>query len=398
MTSDPETPSIGSQGNLTRLSVDGRSILLVGTAHVSRQSIDEVRRVIEETRPEVVCVELDPGRYETLTDETRWKRLDVRNLLATGRPGLFLAGLLFAGFQKRLGDRLGVRPGAEMLAAIEAGTNVGARIVLADRDVRSTLARCHAALGYLDRAKIALLLAVLPFAATDIDERQVEELKTREAMADAMETFARQMPALKTPLIDERDRYLAASIVAAGGQSVVAVVGAAHAAGIAGHLGETLDREALAAIPPPRALDRAFPFLLSLAALAVLVLSGARRGLEAGLLPSFLTICVATSAATLVAALAIGSHPIVDLCGAVLGPLSVFLPVLRLEKTLGVLQARLTPPSPEHAAALRSDVLHPLRARANLFLKPVLLAVLAPLARTLGATIGLGWALASAAR
>lgn len=384
--------------NVTRLSVHGRTVLLVGTAHVSRHSIDEVRRVIAETRPDAVCVELDPARFETLRDEARWKRLDVRDILARNRAGLFLAGLLFAGFQKRLGDRLGVRPGAEMLAAVEEGERVGAKIVLADREVQTTLARCHASLGRLDRLKIALLLSVLPFATAEIDEKQVEELKTREAMADAMEAFAKQMPALKTPLVDERDRYLAASITEAEGRTVVAVVGAAHAAGVSRYVGQSIDRDALAVVPGPTRLERGLPWLWTIAVAVTLSLSGIRHGLETGFRQSATTIAVATSTSVLITALAIGAHVVVCFCAALLAPASLLVPTVGFGKLLGRLQVRMAPPAPDDAMRLRSDVLQPRKARANPFLKPVLIAVAAPVGKRVGALIGIVWAILQAVR
>lgn len=398
MTAEPAQNDARAADNVTRLSVDGRTILLVGTAHVSRHSVDEVRRVIAETRPDSVCVELDPARYETLADETRWKRLDVREVLARNRTGLFLAALLFAGFQKRLGDRLGVRPGAEMLAAVEEGERVGAKIVLADRDVQSTLARCHASLGRLDRLKIALLLAVLPFAAADIDEKQVEELKTREAMADAMDAFAKHMPALKTPLVDERDRYLAASLAAAEGSTIVAVIGAAHAAGVAKYVGQPIDRDALVVVPPPTRLERTLPWIWTLGIAVSLGLSGIRHGFETGISHAVATISVATSFGLLLATMAVGAHIVVSLCAALIGPFSLLVPTVRFGKMLGRLQARLTPPLPEDAMQLRTDVLKPSKARTNSFLKPVLIAVMSPAARAVGAAIGISWAIVQTMR
>lgn len=398
MTPEPAANDAPPEGNVTRLSVNGRTILLIGTAHVSRHSIDEVRRVIAEARPDAVCVELDAARYETLTDETRWGRLDVTEVLARNRTGLFLAALLFAAFQKRLGDKLGVRPGAEMLAAVEAGERVGAQIILGDRDVQSTLARCHASLGRLDRLKIALLLAVLPFAAADIDEKQVEELKTREAMADAMDAFAKQMPALKTPLVDERDRYLAASINAAEGRTIVAVIGAAHAPGVAKYIGQPIDRSALAVVPTPTLVERALPWVWTLGVALALGLAGIRHGPETGIPHAAMTIAVATSFALLMTTLAVGGHVVVSLCAALIAPLSLLVPTLRFGKMLGRLQARLASPTPENAMQLRTDVLRPGKARANGFLKPVLIAVMSPAGRAVGATIGLSWAIARALR
>ena len=197
-----------SASNVTRLELGGREIFVVGTAHVSRKSVEEVRRVIDELRPDSVCVELDQARYETLSDDTRWQRLDVLDIVRGDRAGLFLSSLVFSGFQKRLGDKLGVRPGTEMLAAVDEARRIGAEVVLADRDIQATLMRCYRSLGPIDRTKVLAVLGMLPFAAADIDEAQVEKLKDRETMVDVMATFAREMPALETPLITERDHFI----------------------------------------------------------------------------------------------------------------------------------------------------------------------------------------------
>ena len=191
---DESVPAATLRGNVTRLVQNDREIFLVGTAHVSKKSVDEVRRVIDELRPDVVCVELDAARYDSLRDDSGWRGLDARDILRTDRAGLFLASLLFAGFQKRLGDRLGVRPGMEMLAAVDEARRVGASVVLADRDIQATLMRCYRSLGPVDRVKVLMILVMLPFTASEIDEAEVEKLKDREKMGDVMQAFARKCP------------------------------------------------------------------------------------------------------------------------------------------------------------------------------------------------------------
>jgi len=110
---ESDGPRAAAGGNVARIERDGKEIHLLGTAHVSRKSVEEVRRTIDEIRPDSVCVELDRNRYEVLADDSRFGRIDLLAILAAGRAGLYLSSLLFAGFQKRIGDRLGVRPGAE---------------------------------------------------------------------------------------------------------------------------------------------------------------------------------------------------------------------------------------------------------------------------------------------
>ncbi|HEX7668579.1 MAG TPA: TraB family protein [Polyangiaceae bacterium] len=379
--------------SITRLEYEGREIFLLGTAHVSKKSVEEVEHLIDELRPDVVCVELDRARYETLLDESRWRRLDVRAVLREDRAGLMLASLLFSGFQKRLGDRLGVRPGSEMLAAARAAERVGAKIVLADRDVQATLRRCYGALGALDRAKIFVALGFLPFAAADIEEADVERLKGKEAIGDAMGVFAQQMPALKVPLIDERDQYLVASTRAAPGRRIVSVVGAAHVAGMVRYLSSPVDRAALSEAPGQPLGESLREWSLT-AVLALLLGFALGRGGSAEYVTGLLCrVLLAGAAGSFFAVLAVGGSILTALAALSAAPLTLAFPVVPLGTIAGEVQARVRFPSPEDAAAVRADMLTPSRLRQNRFIVVLLVTVAAQLGRTIGALLGLLWAL-----
>jgi pheromone shutdown-related protein TraB len=377
-----------ADGNVTRLVHDEREIFVVGTAHVSQHSVHEVRRVITELRPDTVCVELDLARYETLTDETRWRRLELKEIVSASRAGLFLSSLLFSAFQKRLGDQVGVRPGAEMLAAIAAARDVGAAVVYADRDIQSTLTRCYAALGPVDRLKVIAALASLPFAAAEIDEAQIEQLKQRQAIGDAMDAFARQMPSLKVPLIDERDQYLMASTRSAPGKRVVSVVGAAHVAGMTTQLDTPVDLEALTALPVTTSRARFAAFVIPIAAWTVVTVALARAAPPplGGLFTAFLAPAAIASA---ILVLASGGAIATVLVAAALSPLAVFAPSQWFGRLVGLVQSMVRPPSPEEAARIREEVLLPSAFRKNPFLAGLLVGPAARFGRTIGAVIGL---------
>jgi pheromone shutdown-related protein TraB len=240
--------------NVTRLTDGDRTIYLVGTAHVSQESADEVSELIETVRPDTVCVELCRARYLALTRSTDDLERDLKRSLRNGQIGFALAGLALRAFQRRMGSRLGVRPGAEMLAAIEAAEKVGAQIELADRDVRITLRRSWASLSL--RAKATLLAAIAASVVVrrvGVTAEQVEALKRQDVLEQVMDEFTRAWPQLRRPLIDERDEYLMSSVEAADGEVIVAVVGAGHIKGMIRHFGRPTDRAALEAAPEPPA-------------------------------------------------------------------------------------------------------------------------------------------------
>ena len=128
---------------------------------------------------------------------------------------------------------MGVKPGAELMAAIKSAEAIGAKLVLADRDIQATLKRTWHSLGFWNRSKLIGSLIGTPFAMEEIGEEQIEALKDRDTISEMLDELAVMMPDLKEPLIDERDRYLISSIVEAPGQKIVAVVGAGHVRGIA---------------------------------------------------------------------------------------------------------------------------------------------------------------------
>lgn len=218
---------------------------LVGTAHVSPKSVEEVRDAIEEIEPEVVCVELDETRLKALEDPHAWAQLPVLDLIKQGQGPQLLAQVLLSSYQRRIGEATGVRPGQELLTAVEAAEEVGADVVLADRDVGVTLRRAFQAMPFTEKAKVAwemLKAAVATDEGEDgFDAEQVDELLEEDALTQAMEEMAELAPSASHVLIDERDAYMSTKILDASEPiegETVAVVGAGHLAGVENALRE----------------------------------------------------------------------------------------------------------------------------------------------------------------
>lgn len=263
--------SVASLDCVTHLSYEGRDLYLVGTAHVSQRSVADVGRVIRDLTPDTVCVELDAARHQALVDPKRWRNLDIFDVIRERRVLFTLSSLVLTSYQRRLGEKLGVRPGAEMLAAIDEAARVGARLLLVDRDIQATLKRTWAALSLWDCVQLIGTLVGSLFASGEITEEQVEALKDRDTISELVREFAEVMPRLQRPLIDERDRFLMSAIREAPGKCVVAVVGAGHVSGMVGYLNTPVDRDALSQIPPPSWLRRIASWVLPLLGLGALV-------------------------------------------------------------------------------------------------------------------------------
>jgi pheromone shutdown-related protein TraB len=214
---------------------------LLGTAHVSRASVDEVRDTVARLRPDVVCVELDAQRRDALVSGRRPGFAAVRKLVREGKLLYLLAQLTLAAYQRRIGTRLGVKPGSEMLAALDAARELGARVALIDRDLEVTLRRAWAALSLAQRAMLAASIGVALVRTGPITAEAVEALKDPKARAEVIAELARAMPEIKEAVLDERDRYMAERLLEAGrgANRVVAVVGAAHVPGMTAQIHAT---------------------------------------------------------------------------------------------------------------------------------------------------------------
>ncbi|MBX3184561.1 MAG: TraB family protein [Polyangiaceae bacterium] len=376
--------------HVTQLQIEGRDVYLIGTAHVSPKSVAEVRAVIREVRPDTVCVELDQGRYDAMMDEGRFRKLEVTKVLRERRERLTLASLLMSSYQRRMGERLGVKPGAEMLAAVEEAAAVGAELVLADRDITATLRRTWASLSCANRARLMLGMNAAFFGGGgEISEEQIEELKDRDVIGELMQELAREMPELQVPLVDERDRYLMTRVADAPGAKVVAVVGAAHVPGMLGHLGVRANLTELSRLPEPTRMSHLRPFIVPCLVLLALCLGLYRHGYE-WLSPALLAWSLPTALFAALFALIAGGGPLTVLGAATLAPITALIPRGASGRLLGLLEARLRPPSLEAREAV--PTLSSFRAlRQNGFTRPLLVSILVSLGASFGALIGCVW-------
>ncbi|HVL87992.1 MAG TPA: TraB/GumN family protein [Candidatus Thermoplasmatota archaeon] len=256
--------------------VDRGDIVLVGTAHVSPESVAEVRREIAARRPAVVCVELDEHRARALSDP-KWRETPLLDVIRDGKAFVLLAQAFLASWQRRLGERYGVKPGAEMLAGMQEAEKVGASVELSDRDIGVTLKRAWARMGFREKLRLAWeFLKALTGADADGREVEVEELLKEDVLSSMMEEFSRMAPSISEVVIRERDAYLAGRILEARerakGRPVLAVVGAGHLKGIQRHLDapESIpERASLETVPERFPWGKAIGYGLAIGILAL---------------------------------------------------------------------------------------------------------------------------------
>ena len=373
-----------------RIKRPGGDLWLIGTAHVSQKSVEDVRALIAEVKPDVVCLELDEARYEALTDPSRWRKLDIFQVIRQGKTLMLLANLAIGAYQRRIGKELGVMPGAELLAGHEMAQQVGARVELVDRNIQTTLRRVWARIPWW--RKMAVLGAIMEslISREEISAQDIENLKKEGHLGDMMSEFARVLPEVTEPLIDERDRYMASRIDEVQGERVVAVVGAAHVPGMKGYFGKPIDREALDQQPQRSKVVGALKWVIP-----VLILGAFAFGWQKGQAQTveqmiWAWIVPNSVAAGLLTALA-GGKPLSVITSLFSSPISSLNPLLGTAMIVGPVEAWLRKPTVEDCERINDDVQSLKGIYTNPFTRVLLVSVMANLGSALGAWIGATW-------
>jgi len=390
--STPSTdPAAGqpSDSDVHRLRVDGREILLVGTAHISRESAELTRRVIEEERPDCVCVELDEQRYEALSKRTRWENLDLRDVIRSRQLAPLLVNLILVSYQRKLGGALGVLPGTELLEATRAAEEYGIPVRLCDRNVRTTLRRAWSATSLWKKAVLVSTLGASLFEKPELDEDELRRIRDRDVLNELMKELGDALPALKTALIDERDDYLCEKIREAPGRRIVAVVGAGHVEGIRRALQEarSVDLEDIDRIPPVSRFWKWLGWGVPTLIIASLVAIGMSKGAAAAGESLLFWILANGIPTTLGCALAL-AHPAVVVAAFGVAPVTSLIPVIGAGYVLAFLQAYLAPPLVREFESVVDEMGQPRAWWRNRLLRIFLVFILSTLGSLIGTYVG----------
>ena len=341
--------------NIHRLTLDSREIILIGTAHISRESADLVDRVITEEKPDVVCVELCKARFEAIQQKDKWQEMDIVKVIRENRTALLLSQLLMMSLQKKIAERFNINPGEDMLRAISRAAESGAEVVLADREIRVTLLRTWRMMGLWSKMKFLSDMILSLFIGENITEENIEELKQHDVLDLALKSIGEKLPELKTTLIDERDQFLACSIRNSQGRKIVAVVGAGHIPGIIEKIGKEIDIDEINTIPPRSFWARFFGWGFSAAILSLFVAgffySGGRTSIHMMLSWSVITAICATIGAMMLLA-----HPFTILASALSAPIATLHPLIATGWVAGLTEATFRKPQVRDFLDLKDDI------------------------------------------
>jgi pheromone shutdown-related protein TraB len=371
------------------IQVGGREYILVGTAHISQESVDIVREVVEKEQPDCVCVELDAQRFEALSSKRRWESLDLREIIRNQQLAALLMNLLLASYQKRLGGKLGVDPGSELLEATKVAAENDIPIALCDRDVRVTLRRAWGALSFWKKLMLVSTFAASTFESPEISEEELQRIKQKDVLSELMEELGQAMPALKKALIDERDAYLAQKIQETEGDRIVAVVGAGHVAGMRRALlsGQAIDLDEINTIPPVSSAWKWVGWGVPALILGSLGYIGMTQGAAAASENAIFWFLANAIPCAIGGAIAL-AHPGTIAAGFISAPFTSLTPVIGAGYVTAFVQTWLKPPRVQEFQRVGDDMAGWRGWWSNRLLKVFLTFVLTTLGSAVGTWVG----------
>ncbi|MET3699700.1 pheromone shutdown-related protein TraB [Bacillus oleivorans] len=375
-----------SEENITRLEVNGKEIILIGTAHVSKQSADQVKEVIEAERPDSVCIELDEQRYKSITEGNKWKEMDIFKVIKEGKASLLLMNLAISSFQKRMAKQFGIQAGQEMIQGIESAKEVGADLVLADRNIQITFSRIWHNVGFWGKMKLLAQILVSIFNNETVTEEELEKLKSQDMLDAMLHEFTVSFPRLKVPLIDERDQYLSQKIKEAPGKKIVAVLGAAHVPGITREIKMEHDLKQLTKLPPKSKAPKIIAWFIPIFLLSVIAYTFYANP-EAGLQQTISWILWNGTFSALGAAIALG-HPLTIVTAFIAAPITSLDPITAAGWFAGFVQAYFSRPTVKDFESLTEDVFSVKGFWRNKVTRILLVVVLCNLGSSIGTFIG----------
>jgi pheromone shutdown-related protein TraB len=347
--------------SVTNITIGKRELIIIGTAHVSNKSVLEVEKNIRLRTPDTVCIEIDESRYRSISEQDAWKNLSIPQVLRQGKGFLLLANLVLSSFQKRIGLDLGVKPGEEMMRAIEVAKELNIPYAFCDREINITFKRAWAKTDFRGKVKMLAAMASSVFTNEKLSPTEIEKLKEKNELENMLDELSKFLPSIKTVLIDERDRNLATKIFEAPGNTILAVVGAGHVPGIISAL-QMLDAGKLSndltdieTIPKPKVMPKIVGFLIPILIIALIVAGFVINGYKKGLKMIIVWIIFNGGGAALGSLLAL-AHPITILAAIPAAPIATLNPFIAVGVITGLIEYRFRKPRVADFEKISDDV------------------------------------------
>jgi len=368
---------------------DGREYIIVGTAHISRHSADLVRDVIEKEKPDVVCVELDEKRLKALSEKNRWENLDLRQIIKNKQLSTLLVNLVLSSYQKKLGEKLGVTPGTELLEAVQTANENKIPVELCDREVRVTLRRAWHSMNLWQKSKFLSGGLAGLFEKQELTEEKLAELRNKDVLSEMMDEIGKEMPVLKKIIIDERDQYIAQKMKESIGKKIVSVVGAGHVNGIVKFLesNDDIDLKSIEIIPEPSLASKLLGWGIPFIIIASIFYIGFSQGItEAGNNALFWILACGIPSA--IGALLSAAHPVTIIASFVSAPITSLSPLIGVGYVAAFVQAYMQPPIVKEFQEVSKDFRKVSNWWKNRLLKVFLVFIFSSIGGVIGTSVG----------
>jgi pheromone shutdown-related protein TraB len=373
------------ENNVIRLAYQDGEIILIGTAHVSRESAELVKKVIDEEKPDSICIELDEGRYQNLQNPKSWENTDVIQVIKAKKTGFLLANLVLSSFQKKIARQLGTVVGQEMLQGIESAKETGAELVLADRNIQTTFLRIWRKLGVWEKTKLFFSLLFSFGEEIEISSKDVNDLLKDETLESVISEMRKKFPVIGEILISERDQYLAHKIKEAPGKKVVAILGGAHLPGVKEEIYKEQDIDRITEVPRGSPVFKIIGLAIPVIIIGLFIY-GFSINIQTGLQQLSVWVVWNSVLAAVFTALVLG-HPLSILTALVAAPFTSMNPFLACGWLAGLVEASIRKPTVQDINNIAQDILSFKGFFRNRFLKALAVVAMANIGSSIGTFI-----------
>ena len=325
-------------------------IILVGTAHISKDSIIEVKEAIEKYKPDIVAVELCKRRHESIINKDKWENTPITSLLKSNNAYFMLAQTFLSSIQRRLGKDQGVEPGSEMIAAINEAKKNNLKIALVDRDISITLKRAWKKMGFIEKIRLTweFLKAIVGYEEEDLDQIDLKEMMNQDIISTMMEEFGEIAPSVSEVLVHERDKYIAKKILNESKKGkVVAIVGAGHLKGIKEHIKKNMsdiDLKKLDYVPKKRfSIIKSIGYIIPIGFALLIIYAFYFKGIDLAL-EMFIYWFIINGVFSAIGTAIARGHPLSIITAFIAAPITSLNPAIAAGWVAGYVEAKLRTP------------------------------------------------------
>lgn len=368
--------------NVTKLQYQDKEIILIATAHVSKDSVELVKQVVDEEKPDSICIELDDDRYQNVQNPKAWENTDIIKVIKNKKIGFLIANLFLSSYQKKMAKKLDTVVGGEMLQGIASANETGATLVLADRNIQTTFLRIWRSLGFWEKMKLLGSVLFADEDDTDISNQDLQDLLKEDMLESAISGLRKQFPKIGEILISERDQYLASKIKTAPGNKVVAILGGAHVPGVKNEIYKEQDIDKITLIPPKSTFSKIAGWIIP-AIITIVMVYSFILNFETGLQQLSSWVLWTGALAAIFTALSLG-HPLSILTAFVVAPITTLHPLLACGWFAGLVEATIKKPTVQDIQNIQTDIFSFKGFFKNRFLKTILVIVMTNIGGTIG--------------